>query len=124
MQIYAMKTIGNPDLSFYHNVYISMLNFNFIYLSVSTYRSILKHLQILMSTHNKVKPFVPILQQTTLNVFCQKIENLYNSMDNLLLKVENIVAKREIAHLGQFLLLSLCFQNAVCCRGDIYEGKG
>ena len=27
------------------------------------------------------------------NIFCQKIENLYNWMDNLWLKVENIVAK-------------------------------
>ena len=32
-----------------------------------------------------------------LNIFCQKIENLYNWMDNLIwLKVENIVAKGEI----------------------------
>ena len=31
--------------------------------------------------------------------------------------MENIVAKEEIAHLEQFLLLSLCFQKAVCCRG-------
>ena len=32
-------------------------------------------------------------------------------MDNLGLKVENIVAKREIACFEQFLLLSLCFQK-------------
>ena len=37
-------------------------------------------------------------------------------MDNLWLKVENIVAKGEIACFEQFLLLSLCFQKAVCCR--------
>ena len=55
-----------------------------------------------------------------------KIENLYNWMDNLWLKVENIVAKGEIARFEQFLLLSLCFQKAVCCRGvrkRLYERK-
>ena len=30
---------------------------------------------------------------TTSNIFCQKIENLYNWMDNLWQQVENIVAK-------------------------------
>ena len=30
-----------------------------------------------------------------LNIFCQKIENVYNWMDNLWLKLENIVAKGE-----------------------------
>ena len=38
-------------------------------------------------------------------------------MDNLRLKVENIVAKGEIARFEQFLLMSLSFQKAVCCRG-------
>ena len=41
-------------------------------------------------------------------------------------KSENIVAKGEIARFVQFLLLSLCFQKAVCCRGvrkRLYEGK-
>ena len=61
-------------------------------------------------------PHTTILQQTTLNIFSQKIENLYNWMDILWLKVENIVAKGEIAYFEQFLLLSLCFQKAVCCR--------
>ena len=45
----------------------------------------------------------------------------------LLNKVENIVAKGEIAHLEQFLRLLPYFQKAVCCRGIIkclYEGKG
>ena len=68
-----------------------------------------------------------ILQQTTLNIFCQNIENLYNWMDNQRLKLENIVAKGEIARFEQFLLLSLCFQKAVCYRGvrkRLYEGKG
>ena len=43
------------------------------------------------------------------------------------LKVENIVAKGEIARFEQFLLSLLCFQKAVCCRGVrkcLYEGKG
>ena len=47
-------------------------------------------------------PHTTILQQTTLNIFCQKIENLYNWMDNLWLKVENIVAKGEILVLRNF----------------------
>ena len=54
------------------------------------------------------------------------MENLYDWMDNLWLKVENIVAKGEIARLEQFLLLSLCFQKAACCIGvskRLYEGK-
>ena len=38
-------------------------------------------------------------------------------MDDIWLKLENIVAKGEIARFEQFLLLSLCFQKAVCCRG-------
>ena len=62
-------------------------------------------------------PHTTILQQTTLNIFCRKMENVYNWIDNLWLKVENIVAKGEIACFEQFLLLSLCFQKAICCRG-------
>ena len=72
-------------------------------------------------------PHTTILQQTTLNVFCQNIENLHNWMDNVWQKVENIVAKGEIACFVQFFLLSLCFQKAVCCRGvrkRLYERKG
>ena len=42
-------------------------------------------------------PHTTILQQTTLNIFCQTIENIYNQMDNLWIKVENIVSKGEIA---------------------------
>ena len=37
-------------------------------------------------------------------------------MYNLLLKQENIVAKGEIARFKQFLLVSPCFQKAVCYR--------
>ena len=58
-------------------------------------------------------PHTTILQQTNLNIFCQNIENLYYWRDNLWLKVENIVAKGEMAHFEQFLHLSLCFQKAV-----------
>ena len=42
-------------------------------------------------------PHTAILQQMTLNVFCQNIDNLHNWMDNLWQKVENILAKGEIA---------------------------
>ena len=71
-------------------------------------------------------PHTTILQQMTLNIFCQKMKNLYNWMDKWL-KVENIVAKGEIARFEQFLLLSLCFQKAVCCKGvrkRLHKGKG
>ena len=40
-------------------------------------------------------------------------------MDILCLKVENSVAKGAFAGFGPFLLLSLCFQKAVCYRGII-----
>ena len=87
-----------------------------------------------LSSHNKIEfpgfwiwksllnPFshTTISQQTTFNIFCHKIENLYNWMDNLWPKVENIVTKGEIARFKQFHLLSLCFQNAVCCRESVY----
>ena len=39
----------------------------------------------------------------TLNIFCQKTENLYNWIDNLWLKVENNVAKGEILFVTMFL---------------------
>ena len=66
-------------------------------------------------------PHMTILLPTTLNIFCPIIENLYNWMDNLWLKVINIVAKGEIDRFEQFLLLSQCFQKAVGER--LYEGK-
>ena len=37
------------------------------------------------------------------------------------------MARGEIARFDQFLLSSICFQKAVCCRGvrkRLYEGKG
>ena len=51
-----------------------------------------------------INPFrrTTILQQTTLNIFCQKIENLYNWMDNLWLKVENILPKEKLRVLSNF----------------------
>ena len=106
---------------------------------IITMDSILCHLQLTCSRRlrkhvrkhpkNLFNPFshMTILQQTNLNIFCQEIENLYNWLDNLWLKVENIVSKAEIARFEQFLLLSLCFQKAVCCIGvrkHLYEGKG
>ena len=70
-------------------------------------------------------PHTIILQQTTLNVFCQNIEKLHNWMDNLWLKVENIVAKGEIACFELFLLLSLImFSNSRLLQRRLYEGKG
>ena len=67
----------------------------------------------LITSKRGINPFphTTILQQTTLNIFCQNIENLYNWMDNPWLKVEYIVAKGEIARFEQFLLLSL-FSNS------------
>ena len=46
-------------------------------------------------------PHTTILEQTTLNIFCQKKENLYNWMNNLRLKVENIVAKGEKVYMRE-----------------------
>ena len=61
-------------------------------------------------------PHTTILQQTTLNVFCQKIE------------IEWITYDKKWKTLWQkVLLLSLCFQKAICCRGvrkRLNEGKG
>ena len=56
-------------------------------------------------------PHKTILQQTTLNVFCQNIENLHNWMDNLWRKAENIVAKGEIA-----LHIFKCLQSIIFCN--------
>ena len=66
----------------------------------------------MVSPNEQQIPHTTILQQTTFNIFCQKMENLYNWMDNQWLKVENIVAKGEIAHHEQFLLLPQCFQKS------------
>ena len=67
---------------------------------------------VFFSSFLNLFPHSTILQLTTLNILCQKIDNLYIWTDNLWLKVENIVAKGEIARFEQFLLLSLCCQKA------------
>ena len=59
-------------------------------------------------------PHITILQQTTLNIFCQKIDYLYNSMDNLWLKVENIVSKGEIARFECILLCIYYVSLHIC----------
>ena len=59
-----------------------------------------------------------ILQQPTLNIICQNIENLYTWMDNPLLKVVNIVAKGQISCFEQFLLLS------IRQKASLWGGKG
>ena len=56
-------------------------------------------------------PHTTILQQTTLNIFCQKIENLYNWMDNLWRKVENIVSKGELLVWSNFLFCHYVFKK-------------
>ena len=43
--------------------------------------------------------------------------------DQLLNQIENIGTKGEIAYKEQFLLLSQCFQNAVCCRFFVGEKR-
>ena len=81
------------------------------------------HLYNFFMTFNPF-PHTTILQQTTLNIFCQKMENLNNWIDNLWL---TLWLKEKIACFEQFLLLSRCFRKAVSCRGVIkrlYKGKG
>ena len=77
-----------------------------VQLSFLIYSNLLVNPEVLLLDH-RVNPFphTTILQQTTLNIFCQNMENLYNWMDNLWLKVENIVAKGEIAHFVQLHVL-------------------
>ena len=68
-------------------------------------------------------------------MYCIKLSTLWQNEKLLILihcfqksspaNVENIVSKGEI-RFEQFLLLSLCFQKAVCCRGvrkRPFEGK-
>ena len=44
-------------------------------------------------------------------LFCKEIENVYNYMDKLWLKVENIEAKGEVVYFEQFLLMLLCLKK-------------
>ena len=66
------------------------------------------------------KPFNPpfphttILQQTTLNIICQKMENLYNWMDNLWLKVEKwktLWQKEKLLVLSNFFFCHYVFKD-------------
>ena len=91
---------------------ISLSTVDFLYVFLNSH-----FINKIMLDHLTLFPHTTFLQQTTLNIFCRNIVNLCNWMDNLWLKVENIEAKGEIARFVQFLLLSLCFQKAACCRG-------
>ena len=63
--------------------------------------------------HQSLNPFphTTILQETALNIFCQKMKNLYNWIDNLWLKVENIVSNGEIARLSNFFFCHYVFKK-------------
>ena len=56
-------------------------------------------------------PHTTILQQTTLNTFCQKIENLYNWMDDLWLKVETLCQKEKLLVLSNFSFCHYVFKK-------------
>ena len=63
---------------------IVMCNLSFIY--TCTNKDLLKNYQQKLTKQwENINPFphTTILQQTTLNVFCQNIENFHNWMDNL-----------------------------------------
>ena len=71
--------IGN--FSYWHNVFKSHLLQN-------TSKCIDKWKRVTWTPYEfNPFPHTTILQQTTLNIFCKTIENLYNWMDNLWLKV-------------------------------------
>ena len=66
-------------------------------------------------------PHMTILQQTTLNIFCQTMENLYNWMDNQWLTVENMVTKEEIwasitSIWGKGLMVRRCNKTVPDCQ--------
>ena len=56
-------------------------------------------------------PNTTILQQTTLNIFCLKIENLYNWMDNLWLKWKTLWQKEKLLILSNFFLCHYVFKK-------------
>ena len=62
--------------------------------------------------------FYGLLTPLTLSLIRKFCSRRLWTYDNIWLKVENIVAKWEIARFVQFLHLSLCFQKAVCCRAS------
>ena len=125
---YNMKTLWQKfhttwkhcDRNYVHLEHIATKGWNCSLKAISPFATMCSS-HLLQEAHFVCSPINPfphttILKQTTLNIFCQKIEKLYNWMDNLWLKVENIVSKGEIARFEQFLLLSLCFPKAFCCR--------
>ena len=109
------KFATNEPFAFYQLFSTIILSIQQLYSHLQIYipyisKDVLKsHLLLIYRLWERFNPFphTTILQQTTLNIFCQKIQNLYNWMDNLWWKTENIVAKWEIARFEQFLLLSL-----------------
>ena len=115
MPLYSFWCIGHLDINFKHQ------KFTFQWMVLTQPPSLLLFNTFPHMIHNYAadyfNPFshTTILQQTTLNLFCQNIENLHNWMDNLWLKVENIVVKWEIARFVQFLLLSL-FSKSLLLR--------
>ena len=80
---------------------------------------------VCQSIHVNPFPHTTILQQTTLNVFCQNIKNLHKWMDNLWQKVENIVAKG--GYPFNYRDYSLFFDK-ICSKSSAaelsYKGKG
>ena len=63
--------------------------------------------------HQYLSPFphATSLQQTTLNIFCQKLENLYNWMDNLWLKVKTLWLKEKLLVLSNFFFCHYVFKK-------------
>ena len=63
------------------------------------------------------------MQQTTVKTFTQDQANLYKWRYIYYKKVENIVAKGELARFVQFILLSYCFQKsfAVDASKSVYK---
>ena len=65
-------------------------------------------------------PHTTNLQQTTLKTLCQKPEKSLYIKVYLLTKYENIVAKVEIAHFEQLLLLSQCIQKSSAAGAGVF----
>ena len=49
--------------------------------------------------------------RATLNLFCQKIENLYNCMDNLCLKMKTLCQKEKLLVLSNFFFCHYVFKK-------------
>ena len=63
-------------------------------------------------------PLTTILQQTTLNIFCQKMENLYNWMDNLWLKWKTLWQKEKFLVLSNFFFCHYVFKNQSAAKAS------